>query len=294
MKTTSPCESPVTDSPGSVPALDRSLDILEILSGSTSGLTLSELSSALDFPKNAVFRITQTLLARGYISRDEKLAFHLTQQLLRLAPPRWGSVSLPAISQEVMATLRDETGETVQLGVLSGLEGIIIDQVESMEALRIVVDLGLRFPLYNNAPGKLLLAHMPNVERLTALKQIKLKARHPGRSPTRTSCCANACASCIKAIRWTTRKPMKAFIAWPHQFLRANMSWVPCGSRVPPNACQRVGLKNWVHRGRLRGNGLAMRLRWRGDVESRHIRDAAVQRNLWRRRPAVAALSRAK
>jgi len=179
MKITSPCESPATDSPGSVPALDRSLDILEILSGSTSGLTLSELSSALDFPKNAVFRITQTLLARGYISRDEKLAFHLTQQLLRLAPPRWGSVSLPAISQEAMATLRNETGETVQLGVLSGLEGIIIDQVESMEALRIVVDLGLRFPLYNNAPGKLLLAHMPNVERLTALKKIKLKACTP-------------------------------------------------------------------------------------------------------------------
>jgi DNA-binding IclR family transcriptional regulator len=178
-QTLSPSTLDATASPGSVPALDRSLDILELLSGSTSGLTLSELSSALDFPKNAVFRITQTLLARGYVKRDEKLAFHLTQQLLRLAPPHWGSVSLPTISQEAMVALRDETGETVQLGVRSGLEGIIIDQVESLEALRIVVDLGLRFPLYNNGPGKLLLAHMSETERTAALNQIKLEPCTP-------------------------------------------------------------------------------------------------------------------
>jgi DNA-binding IclR family transcriptional regulator len=172
-------DTPASESPGSVPALDRSLDMLELLSGSTTGLTLSELSSTLDVPKNAVFRITQTLLARGYISRDDNLAFHLTQQLLRLAPPHWGSLSLPAISQEAMTALRNETGETVQLGVLNGLEGVIIDQVESLEALRIVVDLGLRFPLYNNGPGKLLLAHMTEEQRDATLKQIKLESCTP-------------------------------------------------------------------------------------------------------------------
>ena len=76
------------ESPGSVPALDRTLDIVETLSSSPKGLTLSELSLQLELPKNAVFRITQTLMARRYLSRDaETMAFQLTGQWLKLATP---------------------------------------------------------------------------------------------------------------------------------------------------------------------------------------------------------------
>ncbi len=177
-----------TESPGSVPALDRSLDILELLSESPSGLTLSKLSSQLEFPKNAVFRITQTLLSRGYLSRDaETMAFQLTGQWLKLATPRWGGMSLPTLARPAMTALRDQTGETIQLGVLNGLQGTIIEQVESTEPLRIVVDLGLRFPLHNNAPGKLLLAHLPDERRETVLSQIKLTANTPRTITTKTA-----------------------------------------------------------------------------------------------------------
>ena len=167
-------------SPGSVPALDRSLDICELLSASPTGLTLSELADELGFPKNAVFRITQTLLARGYLSRDASTrAFHLTQRMLRLSPPHWAGVSLPALARDSMTALRDATRETIQLGVPNGLEGVIIDQVTGLEPLRIAVDLGLRFPLHNNAPGKLLLAHQSNEQRAETFSQIKLTASTP-------------------------------------------------------------------------------------------------------------------
>ena len=46
--------------PGSAPAIDRGLDILELLSLSPTGLTLSELSAQLQLPQNSVFRITGT------------------------------------------------------------------------------------------------------------------------------------------------------------------------------------------------------------------------------------------
>lgn len=162
---------------GSVPALDRSLDILEILSVEPLGLTLSQLSRRLNAPKNSVFRITQTLLARGYLARDDDtLAFRLTPRLLNLAPPRWRGISLPEASREAMNLLRDATGETVQLGVQSGKEGVIIDQVEGTRPLRIVVDLGLRFSLHNNAPGKLLLAYMQAAQQRKVFAEIKLPA----------------------------------------------------------------------------------------------------------------------
>jgi len=57
-----------------------------------------------------------------------------------------------------MRRLRDETRETVQLGLRVGDEGVIIEQVSGLHPLRIAVDIGLRFPLHNNAPGKTLLA----------------------------------------------------------------------------------------------------------------------------------------
>lgn len=175
-------------SPGSVPALDRTLDILELLSAASSGLTLSELSKQLDVPKNAVFRITQTLLARGYLFRDaETMAFQLTGQWLKMATPRRGGVSLPTFARPAMTALRDETSETVQLGVLNGLQGTIIEQVEGTEPLRIVIDLGLRFPLHNNAPGKLLLAHLPDEQRESVLSQIKLTANTPRTITTKTA-----------------------------------------------------------------------------------------------------------
>ena len=66
-------------SPVSAPVLGRGLDILELLSQSHSGLTLSELSEQPQLPKNSVFRITQTQLARGYLLQEsESLAFQLT------------------------------------------------------------------------------------------------------------------------------------------------------------------------------------------------------------------------
>ena len=167
-------------SPSSVPALDRTLDILEALSTTANGLTLSELSSHLGIPKNAVFRITQTLLARRYLSRDaETMAFRLTGQWLRLAMPRVGGMSLAALARPAMTALRDATGETIQFGVLTGEEGTLIEQVEGTQPLRIVVDLGLRFGLYDNAPGKLLLANQPEEVRESILSRIQLSASTP-------------------------------------------------------------------------------------------------------------------
>jgi DNA-binding IclR family transcriptional regulator len=167
-----------TNDPGAVPALDRALDILEALSRhGGSGLTLSELSAALALPKNAVFRITHTLAARGYLTRDEATKrFSLTTKLLTIGQPRIRDVSLAEVALGPMRRLRDLTRETVQLGVRSDAEGVIIEKVEGLHHLRIAVDLGLRFKFYNNAPGKVLLAYRPTAERDALIAGLDLVA----------------------------------------------------------------------------------------------------------------------
>ncbi|MCR9197685.1 MAG: IclR family transcriptional regulator [Planctomycetaceae bacterium] len=80
----------------------------------------------------------------------------------------------------------------MQLGVLSGQEGVIIDQVEGTRPLRIVVDPGLRFSLHNNAPGKLLLAYMPSSQQRKVFSEIRLPATTSrtitGRSELKQEC----------------------------------------------------------------------------------------------------------
>lgn len=164
---------PVEMGASDVPAVDRTLDILEHLSARTEGCTLSEISADLKLPKNAVFRITAALVARGYLSReDSSKRFSITGRFLQLSQPRSSRVSLAEAALSPMRELRDETRETAQLGVRAGLEGVILQQMESLHPLRISVDLGLRFKLYNNAPGKLLLAHLPDAEREKAFREI--------------------------------------------------------------------------------------------------------------------------
>ena len=105
-------EPPVSD----VPAVDRTLDILERLSAHPEGQTLSELSAALEVPTNAVFRITAALKNRGYVDRNESSKrFSLTSKFLTITQPRFQQKSLVEVSLPSMRILRDETRETVQL-----------------------------------------------------------------------------------------------------------------------------------------------------------------------------------
>ena len=157
------------------PALERGMRILEALSSNPQGASLAEISTDLGTPKNSTLRLLQTLVSCGYLRREENPPrYRVTDKLLRIGQPHGREVSLVECSLEVMRQLRNEVGETVQLGIPSGDEGVIIEKVESNAAIRIGVEIGLRFPLYNNAPGKVLLAARPLEERLSTIQRLSL------------------------------------------------------------------------------------------------------------------------
>jgi DNA-binding IclR family transcriptional regulator len=167
--------STASDSIGA-PALSRGLQLLEILDAAPQPLNLTQLSAALQSPKNSTSRLIQTLIEHEYVVRDETtMLIRLTGKLLRMGQPRLREVSLVECSLESMRGLRDAAGETVQIGIPSGDAGIIIEQVMSTRAVRIGVDLGLRFGLHNNAPGKVLLAYRAPKERERTIGRIKLE-----------------------------------------------------------------------------------------------------------------------
>jgi DNA-binding IclR family transcriptional regulator len=159
------------------PALTRGLALVEALDLAPDGLTLTQLSDAIDSPKNSTLRLIQALVERGWAVRDPAtLRIQLTAKVLRLGQPRNGDLSLTECSLPFMRELRDQSGETVQLGILTGDACVIIEKQESCLPVRIGVNVGLRLALHDNAPGKVLIAFQDEQERERLLREIPLSA----------------------------------------------------------------------------------------------------------------------
>lgn len=157
-----------------VPILDRTLDLLELLSAQPDGLTLTAMAEKLSMPKNAVFRIATTLTLRGYALRDEgSKAYRVSPKLLNLGHQAIGGESLVQAAGPILTALRDATGETALLGTLSGANGIVLDQVASSHPVKVVVEIGHAFPLHTAAPAKAMLAHASDDTRTALISQIK-------------------------------------------------------------------------------------------------------------------------
>ncbi len=156
--------------------MERGLAILEYLDQRPAGRTMIETARDLALPKNAVFRITLTLLRRGYLERDDdSKRLRLGHKTLTLGYGALGEGrSLVEQSLEQMRALRNATGETVCLSVLADGEGFVLESVPGTHLFRCTVDPGMRQPLHASASGKALLAHLPQNELETALLQLRL------------------------------------------------------------------------------------------------------------------------
>ncbi len=108
------------------PALSRRFAFVEALDVAREGLTLTQLSDAIDSPKNDTLRPIQDLEDQGWAVRDPAtLRVRLTSKVLRLAQPRNGHHSLTECASPVMRELRDQCGQSMQLGTPIGSAVVI-------------------------------------------------------------------------------------------------------------------------------------------------------------------------
>ncbi|MBI1375684.1 MAG: helix-turn-helix domain-containing protein [Phycisphaera sp.] len=157
-----------------VPNLERALQIIEHLAEHATPMGVTELSEQLGFPKNSVFRIVSTLHAHGYLNRDDaSKQYTLGSKLLSIGYAAVQEGHLIEKSLDVMRAVRDETDETVLIGILDGTEGVVLEQVLPMQQLKVTVGIGARFPLHTAAPGKAMIAHLPESELNHLLDRIE-------------------------------------------------------------------------------------------------------------------------
>jgi DNA-binding IclR family transcriptional regulator len=157
-----------------VPNLERALAILEHLAAHPHPLGITEIAEALKLPKNSVFRIASTLAAHGYLRREDATKqYALGTKLLTLGYAAVHEGNLVEKSIDIMRQVRDETGETVGIGILDGTEGVVLDQTPTNHQVKVLVSVGSRFPLHTAAPGKAMLACLANGELTQILDQLR-------------------------------------------------------------------------------------------------------------------------
>jgi IclR family KDG regulon transcriptional repressor len=142
-------------------ALARAAELLAAFERPPHTFRLSDLADRLGMTRNLTFRLLRTLEASGMIYRrdDYYLLGPRVSELGQLALRRLKP--LVNAAQPVLEMLKAETGETVYLCAMQGLEAVCVAAVESDFFVRTVLDVGIRLPLHAGGGSKVLLAWLP-------------------------------------------------------------------------------------------------------------------------------------
>lgn len=171
----------------SSPGTDRALAILELLGCHQGGLTASEIARELDLPHNSVSRITETMHLRAWIyRREDDRRFTLTNRVADLTRPQINDKSLVVCAWESLKRLRDQTGETAQLITFADHKALVLEQCESNQPIKVAGRIGMRVPAFSSAPGKSILAALPDDDLNAYLDAITLKKFTPTTCSSRT------------------------------------------------------------------------------------------------------------
>lgn len=141
-------------------------------------LGVSELARRLGLGKSAVHRLLATLAAEGLVARDADGGYRLGLVVFELGEAVRSHMDLHAAAGPVLVELREQTGESSQVGVLDGDEVVYVDRLESSHSLRLMHDAGRRVPLHCTSSGKVLLADLPR-ERRERIIAAGLRAHTP-------------------------------------------------------------------------------------------------------------------
>ena len=144
------------------PALEKGLDILELLAGSEQAMTTGQIAERLGRSKNEIFRMVFVLENRDYLLRDPgtdmlRLSNRLFEMGLRTPRPR----QLIDVAFPAMEALSDEIGHSSHLVVINRGETVVIASASGRADVGFTLRLGYRRPAIEATSGLTIIAFQP-------------------------------------------------------------------------------------------------------------------------------------
>jgi len=170
---------PAADRDASGPrSLMRVLRTFALLSRAPEGISLSELTTALDTPKSSLLNLVRPLVAEGYLI-NEGGVYRLGPAVFRMSAAVLSAWNFAKTIRPFMEDLSHRTEETVLLGVLNQEAGVLtyLETIESPHPVRYHITAGTTRPLYASSAGRLLLAYADPAWTDDYLDSLVIKAR---------------------------------------------------------------------------------------------------------------------
>jgi len=166
---------PARRGPEGAKAVDRTARLLMELANHPKGVTLAELGRRLGDPVPTVHRALTTLRSYDLVRETVQGTYAIGVSAVVLAGALAEGLDLRAEAGPPMARLRDETGETVHLGVLSGAQIVYVEKLDSPNAVRMVSRVGGTNPALTTAMGLSVLAasNRELVDRTVELSELQ-------------------------------------------------------------------------------------------------------------------------
>lgn len=159
------------------PALDKGLDILELLAATEDGLSQAEIAKSLDRSPNEIYRMLDRLVRRDYVRRTSSDRYELTLKLFELAhttPPIRRLVSQAA---PVLRRFARDAEQAVHLVIHDRNILVVVAQVDGPGYWNVSIRVGSRIGLVNTGSGHVFLAFATEEERALMLEDLGEKRR---------------------------------------------------------------------------------------------------------------------
>lgn len=143
-----------------VSTIQRAVDVLNLFKKNKT-LSFTEIQKLIKFNKSTLFRVLHTLEQNKYLSRDTHGRYEPGITIYILGNQASQANKLKTIAAPSLRQLSQENHVIVHLGILDGLDAVIIDKFDSPNSIRTVSRIGMVVPAHCTGQGKTLLAYSP-------------------------------------------------------------------------------------------------------------------------------------
>jgi len=166
----------------SAPALEKGLDIIELLAAEQHGLTLQEIARRLERTATELFRMLDVLVRRGYLARRTDGAYLLTLHLFELAHRHPPVDRLLGVAVPHLQALAHAVRQSNHLSVHHDHRLVVLARAESPDPISYSVRPGAHFAFHDDRASARVISAFQPADRLPQFLAELLGAARPAKA----------------------------------------------------------------------------------------------------------------
>jgi len=162
------------------PALEKGLDIIELLASHGAGISQAEVAKALDRSQSEIYRMLSTLVRRGYVVRSDfgdRYSLSLKMFSISQRHPPIGRVIELALPK--MRAVTRKVWQSCHIGMESNGDIVIVASAEAPGNWGLALKTGTVIGLWNTGTGRVLAAFRPPEDLELLISQHRIALGEP-------------------------------------------------------------------------------------------------------------------